>query len=74
MMLDFDPDVVCFASRPFWLSWPDGGRRRRHVPDFFVRLADGTGLVVDVRPDDRIDVEDAAAFAATAVAVGEPVR
>ena len=35
----------------------------RHTPDFFVRRADGTGLVVDVRPDERIGPEDAAKFA-----------
>jgi hypothetical protein len=23
MALDFDHDVVAFASQPFWLSWPD---------------------------------------------------
>ena len=49
---------------PFWLLWHDG-RRRRHAPDFFVRLIDGTGVVVDVRADDRIEVRDAEAFAAT---------
>lgn len=68
MLLDRDPTVVGIASQPFWLSWPDGGRRRRHVPDFFARMRDGTGLVVDVRPDGRIGPRDAAAFAATAEA------
>lgn len=47
MMLDFDPTVISFASQPFWLSWSDGARQRRHAPDFFARLADGTGVVVD---------------------------
>lgn len=65
MLLDFDASVVGFASQPFWLSWDAGGRRRRHAPDFFARLADGTGVVIDVRPDDRIDDRDAAAFEAT---------
>src|SRR5947207_12121990 len=71
MMLDFDAAVIGFASQPFWLSWSDGARQRRHAPDFFARLADGTGVVVDVRADDRIGTEDAAAFAATAVACRE---
>lgn len=66
MLLDRDPAVVGIASQPFWLSWPEGGRRRRHVPDYFARLADGSAVVVDVRPDDRIDRQDAAVFAATA--------
>jgi len=66
MLLDFDSDVVGLASQPFWLSWSVSGRRRRHAPDIFARLRDGTGIVVDVRPDDRIDAEDAEVFAATA--------
>jgi hypothetical protein len=68
MLLDRDAAVVGIASQPFWMSWPEGGRRRRHVPDYFARLADGCGLVVDVRPDERIEPQDAAAFAATAQA------
>jgi hypothetical protein len=65
MMLDFDPAVVAFSSQPFWLTWVQGGRQRRHAPDYFARLADGTGVVIDVRPDDRIEPRDAEAFAAT---------
>jgi hypothetical protein len=68
MLLDFDPLVVGVASQPFWLSWPVAGRRRRHVPDYFVRLSDGRGLVVDVRPDGRIEPTDAEAFAMTGAA------
>ena len=33
---------------------------------FFAQLRDGTGVVIDVRADDRIEPEDAKAFAATA--------
>ena len=65
MMLDFDPAVVAFSSQPFWLTWAQDGRHRRHAPDYFARLADGTGVVIDVRPDDRIEPRDAEAFAAT---------
>jgi hypothetical protein len=65
MMLDFDQGVVAFSSQPFWLTWPERGRQRRHAPDYFARLADGTGVVIDVRPDDRIEPRDAEAFAAT---------
>lgn len=68
MLMDFDPAVVAVASQPFWLSWHDGRRRRRHAPDFFARRSDGTGVVVDVRPDDRIPQRDAQAFAVTAQA------
>lgn len=65
MLLDFDPAVTAVASQPFWLYWHDGRRSRRHVPDFFARLADGTGVVVDVRADDLIGPVDKEAFEAT---------
>ncbi|WP_433208557.1 TnsA-like heteromeric transposase endonuclease subunit [Nocardia sp. CA-107356] len=68
MLLDFSPQVTAIAAQPFWLSWPTGEMRRRHAPDFFVRLADGRGVVIDVRADDRIEDSDAEAFAATAAA------
>lgn len=54
MFLDFDVDVVAFAAQPFWLHWPGEDRGRRHAPDFFARRGDGTGVVIDVRPDGRI--------------------
>jgi hypothetical protein len=66
MMLDYSSKVRSFAVQPFWLSWPSGSKVVRHAPDIFVRMADGRGLVIDVRADDRIAPEDAAAFAATA--------
>ena len=65
MMLDFDPEVVEVSSQPFWLSWTGEGAGRRHVPDFFVRRADGSALVIDVRPDERVRAEDTEVFAAT---------
>lgn len=71
MMLDFDPEVVTFSSQPFWLIWAQDGEQRRHAPDYFARLADGTGVVIDVRPDDRIEPRDAEAFAAAERACGE---
>ncbi|MFF6786473.1 TnsA-like heteromeric transposase endonuclease subunit [Streptomyces sp. NPDC012510] len=69
MLLDFDPLVTGMSSQPFRLSWagPDG-KRVRHTPGFFVRRADGTGLVVDVRPDERIEPDDVAKFTVTAAA------
>ncbi|WP_209666985.1 TnsA-like heteromeric transposase endonuclease subunit [Amycolatopsis magusensis] len=59
--LDFTAEVVSFAAQPFWLSWPGGGRVRSHVPDFFARTADGTGVVVDCRPAERVRPRDAEA-------------
>jgi hypothetical protein len=71
MLLDFDPAVAAFASQPFWLRWLDGSGRRRHLPDYFARLVDGTGVVIDVRADDRIEPRDVEAFEATAAACGQ---
>jgi hypothetical protein len=65
MMLDFDPNVVGFSSQPFWLSWAGQSGARRHAPDYFARLADGTGVVIDVRADDRIPARDAEVFEMT---------
>jgi hypothetical protein len=69
MLMDFDPDVVAVSSQPFWLRWADGrGRSRRHAPDFFARRADGSAVVVDVRPEERVPAKDAEVFAVTAQA------
>lgn len=65
-LLDFDQRVVAVAAQPFWLSWNEAGRRRSHAPDFFARLRDGSGVVIDVRPASRIRPRDAAAFDVTA--------
>ena len=67
MALDADPEVVGVAAQPMWLHWVTvSGRPVRHAPDFFARRADGTGVVIDVRADERIGEKDAAVFAATA--------
>jgi hypothetical protein len=71
MMLDFDVEVAGFSSQPFWLQWPGEERERRHAPDFFARRTDGTGVVIDVRADDRIEPADAEAFDETARACAE---
>ena len=70
-LMDFDPGITGIASQPFWLHWRDeDGRRRRHAPDFFARRADG-GVVVDVRPDDRIPAQDGEVFRVMAAACGQ---
>jgi hypothetical protein len=72
MSLDADPDVVGVASQPMGLHWVTAsGRAKRHAPDFFVRRADGTGLLVDFRPDTKMSAEDAAVFADTAALAGQ---
>lgn len=68
MLLDFDRSITAYSSQPFWLHWRQGPSWRKHAPDFFARLDDGRGLVVDVREDHRIKPPDAEAFAATEAA------
>jgi len=65
MLLDFDPDVVAVSSQPFRLTWAGRPGTRWHVPDFFARLADGSAVVIDVRPDELVGADDAEVFAAT---------
>lgn len=72
MLMDFDPSIIAFACQPFQLHWRDDeGKRRRHVPDWFARMADGTGLVVDCRPPGRVGPRDEDAFELTAQVCGE---
>ncbi len=65
MALDFEPSVEGMASQPFRLAWNQDGREHGHTPDYFARLADGSGVVVDVRPGALVDEESAAVFAFT---------
>ncbi|MFF2897360.1 TnsA-like heteromeric transposase endonuclease subunit [Streptomyces sp. NPDC057966] len=71
VLMDADPGVVGIASQPFWLYWHDGIRERRHAPDYFVRRADGSAAVVDVRADERIEPKDAEAFEVTRIACAQ---
>lgn len=65
MLLDFAPEVVAVAAQPFTLVLPTSSGPRKHTPDYFVRTVDGTGVVIDVRPDSRA-AKDADVFDATA--------
>jgi hypothetical protein len=72
MALDAGPGVEAVASQPMWLHWvSESGKVRRHAPDTLVRRADGTGVLVDVRPDHLVRAADSAVFAATAVMAGQ---
>jgi hypothetical protein len=66
LLLDFDPNVVGIAAQPFWLCWttPEG-QPRSHAPDYFARMLDGSALVLDCRPPERIKDRDQLAFQAT---------
>lgn len=67
MLLDFASEVVGISSQPFTVAVETPSGRRRHTPDYFARLADGTGVVIDVRPDARVGA-DGEVFAATSAA------
>lgn len=55
MTADYDRNVVGIASQPFALLWPKGTKGARgHVPDYFLRLSDGSARVVDVRHPKRL--------------------
>lgn len=55
MEFDRQPRVVGISGQPFALSWQGEVRRHSHVPDLFVRFADGSALVIDCRPVERAD-------------------
>lgn len=52
---DWEPDVIGVSSQPLAILWPRGGKRKSHVPDFFIREANGNGTVIDVRPAERVE-------------------
>lgn len=52
-VLDRDPTVVGMAAQPFWIFGADLDGTWKHAPDFFVRRADGSAEVINVRPVDR---------------------
>lgn len=50
-LLDHDPSVAAVGVQPFVLHYRDESGRASHIPDVFVRRADGLGAVVDARPE-----------------------
>lgn len=64
MQLEHAGDLAGISTQPFCIVGPD---RFRHYPDFFYRRgSDGTGVVVDVRPADRLDEATRARYELTA--------
>lgn len=62
-ILDFDQSVGAFASQPIKLSHPAyGATPWQHVPDLFVRRADGSGRFIDVRFEGLLDEKMLAKF------------
>ncbi len=68
---DVDAQVVAIGAQPLALLWPRNTTgQRNHVPDFFVRLRNGDGRLVDVRHPDRV-AKGAAQFALTRAVCNE---
>ena len=62
LLADFDREVVGIAAQPLLVREPG----RRHVPDYLLSRADGSVLIVNVKPADRLGSErvaDALAWA-----------
>ena len=51
LLADADREIVGIAAQPFLVS----DDRRRHVPDFLFLRVDGSVLVVNVKPADRLE-------------------
>ena len=50
LWFDWDQDVTAISSQPVAFLWPRGTpSQRSHVPDYFVRLANGDGKLIDAR-------------------------
>ncbi len=64
--LDRETQVAAVSSQPMWIRWCDG-TSRAHAPDYFARLHDGGAVVIDVRPERRIDERARCQFDRTAV-------
>ena len=48
---DFDPNVVGIAGQPFQFEFTaTDGSCRVHIPDYFLRTAEGGAIVVDIKP------------------------
>lgn len=65
LLADFDPDVVGIAAQPFLVR----DAERRHVPDFLLRRVDGSVLIVNVKPAERLEDERVAGALAWAASV-----
>jgi hypothetical protein len=79
---DRDARVTGISGQPFQLTWPEGKKQMRHVPDLFSQMLEGEGVVTDCRPIDKMDKDFRHKAAVTAAAcriigwdyrvVGEP--
>lgn len=55
LVLDFEGNVTAVSSQPLKIVWKSERAPSWHVPDFFARRRDGSGLLIDVKPQDRLE-------------------
>ncbi|MGC9154811.1 MAG: TnsA-like heteromeric transposase endonuclease subunit [Ferrimicrobium sp.] len=55
LQLDWENTSTALTAQPFRVYWDNDSGVRSHIPDYFCRLDNGDGLVVDVRPEERVD-------------------
>jgi hypothetical protein len=74
---DRDVRVTGIVGQPFELTWTEGSKQIRHVPDLFCHMLDGRGVVTDCRPVGKADenfMHKAAIAAATCDVIGWEFR
>ncbi|MEU3480889.1 hypothetical protein EAO71_36180 [Streptomyces sp. ms191] len=74
MLLDFDPDIVCFQSGVAELHWRYEGRQGTVRPAFFARTRDGRRLVIPHRSAARAAWLEERVLRHTAAAAGWQIR
>lgn len=48
------PLVLAYTEQPETIHYPDGHRLRRYTPDFELSLADGTSVLVEIKPAELV--------------------
>ncbi len=62
LQLDWENTATALTAQPFRPYWDNGEQVRSHIPDYFCRLDNGDGLVVDFQPKERVDEAAREAF------------
>lgn len=55
LYLEYSSAVLAYEEQPLVLEYSDGdGNARRAIPDFSVRLSDGSKLLLEVKPSEKL--------------------
>lgn len=55
MLLDTDPDVALYITEPMAIPYTYKGKTRRYIPDIYVELADGSWMIIEVKPEYQLN-------------------